>query len=126
MKKILGIFINRKQFPRKEAKRILEMTSADEIFVYRTDGPFLLTFNLCDEAITKNLPKLSETFGNIVRLHRKLKTNLLFTINAIKEFEKNADPGKLEDCCLLIGKDGKPSIIKLELVSIIKNIGEEI
>lgn len=120
---ILGVFVHRKSFPRKDIKNIIEITSSSEVFVYKLDfDSYLLTFNIEKSAIPEKFRDLQKVFNNCIRLNRKTKNNVLYTINSIKEFEKNEnfDLRKMKNCCLVLDKEKGPTILNLRLIEIFK------
>src|SRR5690606_22626580 len=119
---LIGVFVHRNNFPHKALRDILETVSTNQVFIYSVNPEcYLLTFNMKKEVVSTEFKTLQESYPNSVRFHRKQKQNVLYTINAIKEFEKKEDfkMNELENCCLII-ENNKPAKLDLALVKIFK------
>lgn len=124
----MGTILSRSQFPHKPLRDIIDI-GIDNIFVFKIKEKqqFLLTYNLDKALISIKLPALEERYKNTIRLHRKRKINVFFTIGAINNLEKEVkiDWNLYHDCLLLSGKEGDVSRLDISLLKVI-NIGEKI
>ena len=127
---LMGTILSRSQFPHKPLRDIIDTLGVGKIFVFeiKDKQQFLLTYNLDKTLIGLRLEALQEKYKNTIRLHRKRKNNVFFTINAINklEEEEKVNWDLYHDCLLLFsGKEGELSKMDLSLLKIV-NIGEKI
>lgn len=120
---LIGTLVHGKHFPRKTIKQIVEMVSPNKIFISQVvnkDELYLLTYNLENEVVTEKFETLKNKCKQSIRLHRKRKNNILYTINAIKENERKKiiNLNEAKNCCLTLDNNKNVSKLELKLVDI--------
>lgn len=79
----------------------------NQLFVFDAEYEKLVTFNITNEDRNDNLQLFKSSitpYEKTVELHRNKKNNVLFTLNALNELQKDEDfiDWKLyKNCCLL-------------------------
>lgn len=119
----MGTIVQRSSFPHKPLRDLVDILGVRCIFVFAIKkDEFLLTYNLDKKLIGTKLVDVKQKYKNTIRIHRKKRDNVFFTINALTKIEEQGkiDWKKFKNSLILKEKSGDVSVMDINLLKVIK------